>query len=91
MDITKELSIEECNHILDKLFGFEFVNVSDYNEQPHFILYDSEGEEFYGKNENLQFDLTTLQGIFLYHAYVHKQNGYWDAQSAMRQAIGLNH
>lgn len=90
MDLTKELSIEECNHILNNLYGFEFINVSDYNEEPHFVLYDSEGEEFYGKAENLQFYLRTLQGIFLYHAHVHNQNGFWDAQRKMRQALGIN-
>jgi hypothetical protein len=38
--LTKKLTTEEQNEILSTLFGFEFVNVSDENKKPHYVLYD---------------------------------------------------
>lgn len=64
--IDKKLTQEEQEQILQKLFGFSF------DED---VLIDDDGEEFYRSNINSSFDLSTLQGIFQYHASVHHSRG----------------
>lgn len=55
--ITTELTIELQKEILDKMFGFTLVDVSDGGE-PHYVVYDEDGNEFYGSNENCKYDLS---------------------------------
>ncbi len=91
MNLTTKLSIEEQNHFIKTLFGLEIVNVStEQDSDPHFVVYDEEGHEFYGSNENCQFDFSTLAGIFSYTAHRAKNQGYSDSQHAMRKALGLS-
>jgi hypothetical protein len=88
--ITKKLTREEQNSILNDLFGFSLVNVDENEGQEHWVLYDEEGEEFYGSNENCQFDFSTLAGIFSYTAHRAKNQGYSDCQYAMRKVLGVS-
>jgi hypothetical protein len=88
--ITKKLTREEQNNILNDLFGFSLVNVDENKGQEHWVLYDEEGEEFYGSNENCQFDFSTLAGIFSYTAHRAKNQGYSDCQYAMRKVLGVS-
>ena len=89
MDLTSKLSFSEQNHFIKTLFGFEIINVSSEPDlKPHFVVYDDEGNEFYGADSNCQFDFSTLAGIFSYTAHRAKNQGYSDAQYAMRKAIG---
>mgnify|MGYP001356955468 CR=1 FL=1 len=90
MNLTTKLSIEEQNDFVQTLFGFELVNVSPTTEEPHFVLYDEDGNEFYGSNENCQFDFSTLAGIISYTAHRAKNQGYSDCQYAMRKLIGIS-
>ena len=91
MNLTTKLSIEEQNHFIKTLFGLENVNVStEKDSDPHYVIYDEEGSEFYGSNENCQFDFSTLAGIFSYTAHRAKNQGYLDSQHAMRKAVGLS-
>jgi len=90
MDLTTKLSIEEQNHFVQTLFGFELVNISKSTEPPHFVLYDEEGYEFYGSDSNCQFDFSTLAGIFSYTAHRAKNQGYCDCQYAMRKVLGVS-
>lgn len=87
--IKNKLSIEEQNEILLTLFGFEYVNISEENEKPHHVLYDEEGYEFYGSNENCQFDFSTLEGIFSYAAHRAKNQGYFDCQNDLKKVLGI--
>jgi hypothetical protein len=87
--ITKKLSREEQNSILNGLFGFSFVNIDEAEGTECWILYDEEGNEFYGKRENCQFDFSTLAGIFSYTAHRAKKEGYSDCQYAIRQVLGI--
>jgi hypothetical protein len=87
--ITKKLTIEEQNSILNDLFGFSLVNVDEKEGQEHWVLYDEEGYEFYGRNENCQFDFSTLAGIFSYTAHMAKNQGYTDCQYEMRKVLGF--
>ncbi len=87
--ITRKLSTEEQNELLNTLFGFELKNISD-NDKPHFVLYDDDGEEFYASTENCQFDFSTLAGIFSYTANQAKKRGYSSCQFEMKKILGLN-
>lgn len=87
--ITKKLTIEEQNSILHDLFGFEFINVDEKEGGEHWVLYDEEGYEFYGSNENCQFDFSTLAGIFSYTTHRAKNQGYSDCQYAVRKVLGI--
>lgn len=83
--ITDKLTREQQQELLNTLFGFDFVNTND----DHWVLYDEEGDEFYGSNENCQFDFSTLAGIFSYTAYRAKNQGYSDCQFEMRKVLGI--
>jgi hypothetical protein len=88
--LTKQLTIKEQNEILDTLFGFELVGETyPCDKEKHYVLYDEEGEEFYGSSENCQFNFSTLAGIFSYTAHRAKEQGYQDCQFAMRKVLGL--
>lgn len=88
--ITRKLTREEQNSILNDLFGFSLVNVDEKEGGEHWVLYDEEGDEFYGSNENCQFDFSTLAGIFSYTAHRAKNQGYSDCQYAMRKVLGVS-
>jgi hypothetical protein len=88
--LTKKLSIKEQDEILNTLFGFELVNVpGPCDIEPCYVLYDEDGDEFYGFSENCQFNFSTLAGIFSYTAHRAKEQGYQDCQFAMRKVLGL--
>lgn len=86
--LKKKLTIEEQREIISTLFGFDIVNVED-EQNPHYVVYNEEGFVFYGNDENLRFDFTSLEGIFAYTAHRAKEQGYADAQYNMRKAMGL--
>lgn len=88
--ITKKLTREEQNSILNDLFGFSFVNEGETDGIEHWVLYDEEGYEFYGNNENFQFNFSTLADIFAYTAHRAKNQGYSDCQYAMRKVLGIS-
>lgn len=52
-------------------------------------IYDDGGDEFYGFNANDKWDLTNLDGILDYAKHQGFQNGVWDTQRKIKQAIGL--
>lgn len=86
--LTRELTIEEQKLLLSELFGFDCVNIGD-EKNPHYIIYDDEGNEFYGSNENLKFSFTTLNSFFMYAKHIAKNSGYYEAQQQMRLALGI--
>lgn len=85
MILTKKLTQEEQQDLVQTLFGFNFEDVGD----GHMVLYDEEGHEFYGSNDNSQFDFSTLAGVFSYTAHRAKNQGYSDAQWNIRKALGV--
>lgn len=87
--ITTELPVELQKEILDKMFGFTLVDESDGGE-PHYVVYDEEGNEFYGSNENCQFNFSTLAGFFSYTAHRAKNQGFSDCQFQIRKLLGLS-
>lgn len=89
--LTDKLSREEQNHFIKTLFGLEMINVStEPDSDPHYVVYDEEGNEFYGSDYNCQFDFSTLAGIFSYTVHRAKNQGYSDCQYAMRKLLGLS-
>ena len=88
--ITRKLTIQEQDEILNDLFGFSYRNINDENNAPHWVLYDEEEYEFYGSDANSQFDFSTLAGIFAYTAHRAKNQGYSDCQYTMRKVLGID-
>jgi len=88
--LTDKLTREQQNDILYTLFGFSLVNVDEDEGKEHWVLYDEEGYEFYGSNENCQFDFSTLAGIFSYTAHRAKNQGFSDCQYQIRKVLGLD-
>lgn len=86
--IKTELTIELQEKILDQMFGFTLVDESDGGE-PHYVIYDEEGNEFYGRNENLEYDLSTLGGIIRYAEHRGFEMGYRSCQMDMRKVLGV--
>ena len=85
MILTKKLTQEEQQNLVQTLFGFNFEDVGE----GHMVLYNEEGYVFYGSNENCQFDFSTLAGVFSYAAHRAKNQGFGDAQYKIRKALGL--
>ena len=82
--LDKKLTNEEQAEILRELFGFNYEEV-----EGHWVLYDEDGYEFFGYDPHLQFDFSTLNGIFAYMEGRSKMNGYQDCQLKMREVLGL--
>ncbi len=83
--LTRKLTISQQQDLLNTLFGFDYVNVGN----GHMVLYDGDGNEFYGYDKHCQFDFSTLAGIFSYTAHRAKNQGYSDAQFNIRKALGV--
>ena len=73
---TEQLTTKQKKELLQTLFGFDLINVDESENGEHWVVYDEEGEEFYGSNENCQFDFSTLAGFFSYTAHRAKNQGY---------------
>lgn len=89
MLVTRKLTNEEKKELLQTLFGFDLINVDEREGSEHWVVYDEDGNEFYGSNENCQFDFSTLAGFFSYTAHRAKNQGYSDCQFAMRKVLGV--
>jgi hypothetical protein len=87
--IKDKLTIEQQNEILGSLFGFELVNISDKGEKEHWVLYDDDGNEFYGTDSNCQFDFSTLAGIFSYTAHVAEERGFAECQFKIKSLLNI--
>ena len=87
--ITTELTIELQIEILDQMFDFTLVNESDGGE-PHYVIYDEYGNEFYGSNENCKYNLSTLGGIIRYAEDRGYKMGYFSCQMDMRKVLGVS-
>jgi hypothetical protein len=87
--ITTELTIELQKEILDQMFGFTIVDESDGGE-PHYVVYDEDGNEFYGSNENCKYDLSKFEGIIRYAENRGFRMGYFSCQMDMRKVLGVS-
>jgi hypothetical protein len=87
--LTEQLTIKQKKELLQTLFGFDLINVDESEGSEHWVVYNEEGKEFYGSNENCQFDFSTLAGFFSYTAHRAKNQGYSDAQWYIKKALGV--
>jgi hypothetical protein len=87
--LTKKLTNEEKKDLLQTLYGFDLINVDAEWDSEHWVVYDEDGREFYGVDENCRFDFSTLAGFFSYTAHRAKNQGYSDCQYAMRKVLGV--
>lgn len=86
--MNMKLPIKKQQELVETLFGFCLVNVSD-DKHPRYVLYDDNGDVFHSKDNNLQFDLTTLMGMFEYMKSISFESGYLKAQFDIRKSLGL--
>ena len=87
--LNKQLTHEEKKTLLNELLGFELINVDKDNNGEHWVIYDEEGMEFYGSDENWQFNFSTLGGIIHYIKFQSKKQGYFQAQYDIKKALGI--
>jgi hypothetical protein len=83
--LDNELSINERNQIIGSLFGLEY----KFHNNDHPVLYDEDGDEFYGYNTNLQFNFNTIRNIFKYQEHLSEKRGLMKAQDILKKAMGL--
>jgi len=86
--LTRQLTKDEAANILNGLFGFVLEEVEE-EDGGGFIIYDSEGDEFHGRKENDEFNLTTLQGIFTYMQKISIKQGEMDKVYQIRAALDM--
>ena len=79
--LDRKLTIEEKRQILSKLF---YMDVSDEG-----VIYDDEGDEFFGFAFNHQHELDTLAGIFEYARIRAETDGEYRARYEVRKALGI--
>jgi len=88
--IKQELPIKSQQEILNEMFGFNVVDESLEGQEPHYVVYDEEGNEFYGSDENCQYDLSTIGGIIRYAQDKGEKTGYWRCQNDMLKVLGID-
>lgn len=86
--LKRKLTDEERKELLYELFGFELIDCGD-KDKPHFVIYDSEGDEFYGSDENCKFNFDTLYDFFDYTSHLSEEKGVRKAQWNIQKALGL--
>lgn len=77
--VTEKLSKIEQKHLLNSLLEFD---IDDDG-----VITDDEGFEFYGKNENDKFDLSTLKGITVYIEHRAFDRGVFRGKRAKERAF----
>lgn len=88
--LTEQLTTDQMKELLQTLFGFDLINVDENEGGEHWVVYDEEGNEFYGSSVNCQFDFSTLAGFFSYTAHRAKNQGFSDCQFQIKKLLGLN-
>lgn len=78
--LNKQLTHEDKSDLLYHLFGFT------YDDD---VLIDDDGNEFYGYVDNSEFNFSTLGGIINYVKILSKKEGYIQAQSDIKKALGI--
>ena len=81
MRIKEKLTVEHQKLFLHDILGF------DVDERG--VIYDCEGEEFYGYDFNLRFDLTCLEGIIKYVEWQAEERCKRNIQNQLRKLAGL--
>jgi hypothetical protein len=87
--INQKLTPEQQHEILYEVFGFNVVNESDNDEQPHYVIYDDDNREFFGNDKNCSFDLSTIAGIIRYAEAKGEEIGYRACQNDFRELLGI--
>lgn len=87
MDLNKKLTLEEQTEILYELFGF-VVGDGDTASNCKGVIYDEEGDEFYGSDSNDKFDLTCFSGIIKYSKHLAFEDGKAELRHSFRKLLG---
>ena len=94
MDILNEkLPFGHLKNILSEMFGFTVVDESIANDtnsiNEHYVIYDENGDEFYGNNDNIVYDLSTIGGIIRYAEDRGEKTGYKRCQQDIRKVLDI--
>lgn len=81
MEVKDKLSKNQQSVFLYQLLGFSV------DEQG--VIYDEDGDQFYGYDENISCNLNTLEDIVNFIKFLSKQDGIRHAQRQMKSALGL--
>jgi len=87
--VDKKLSFKDQSDILGIMFGFECLR-TDPTDDKHIIIYDEEGDEFYGFDANLKYDLTTIRGIIFYAENISAYNAIWHHNDKIKKLLNIN-
>ncbi len=79
--IYKKLTHSDKERLLDALFDFDM----DKNG----VIYDEEGDEFYGNSENDKYDFSNLKGIIDYVKDESFKEGVRHNQREIKKALNL--
>ena len=84
--LTKKLTTEEQQEILNDLFDFNVVEVTPGN----FVIHDQDGDEFCSFHASIKFDLSTLGGIIDYAVHITKTCERVQCQIEIHKAKQIN-
>lgn len=87
--VHQELSIEQQREILHEMFGFKVMDEARDGQEPNYVIYDEEGNEFYNSNKNCVYDLATIGGIIRYAEARGEKTGYLRCQEDIRKVLGI--
>ena len=85
--LDEQLEGEKLAYFLKELLGFSVELVEGVSGG---IIHNDEGEEFYGWDENDEWDLYTLRGIIKYNEYLAKKQGIFITQYEIQRALGIS-
>ena len=82
---TKLKDVEKAA-LFYELFDFHYKDVSDNDEDPIFILYDENHEEYEG-----DFEFNTLKDFFDFAVLLSKEEGKKELKRNLNELLGLKH
>jgi len=86
--VDKKLSFKDQSDILGIMFGFECLR-TDPTDDKHIIIYDEEGDEFYGFDANLKYDLSTIRGVIYYAKDIAASDAIYNHNNRIKSLLNI--
>lgn len=83
--LNARLKGEMLKKVLKELLDFDVLSEDNID-----IIYDEEGNEFYGTDANDKFDLYTLNGIIKYIEHLAEMRGKRTIQYEIKRTLGIS-
>jgi hypothetical protein len=84
-----KLTLSQQKEILYESFGFIVIDESPDEQDQNYVIYDENGHEFYGVDDNCKYDLSTIAGIIKYAESRGEKTGYQHCQKDFRKVLGI--